>query len=218
MRLTWYGHAAFLLETEHPPRRIIMDPFAPESGYQAINEPADLVTLSHENLRFHSHLASVQGTPAVLQGLTCPPGEQLWEGLPLRAVTVFENVQHEGPNAIIKLTVDGLTVTHMGDCGHALDAATLAAIGQTDVLLALTGGPPTLSLPDLLDVVERLRPAWIVPMHFRTVPLKLNLLPLEAFLTTFAAYPLRRVGAASVTLSRADLPAKPTVLILDHAR
>ena len=67
MRITWYGHAAFLIETQG--LRIILDPYrSPDSGgYLPIDEPADLVVVSHENDRYHSHLGpdrpAVRGRP-----------------------------------------------------------------------------------------------------------------------------------------------------------
>src|SRR4051812_31974422 len=43
MRITWYGHAAFLIEAGG--LRMILDPYrSPDSGgYEPIDEPADLV-------------------------------------------------------------------------------------------------------------------------------------------------------------------------------
>jgi len=48
MRITWYGHAAFLIETQG--LRIILDPYrSPDSGgYLPIDEPAGLVVVSHD--------------------------------------------------------------------------------------------------------------------------------------------------------------------------
>jgi Enoyl-(Acyl carrier protein) reductase/Beta-lactamase superfamily domain len=59
MRITGYGHAAFLIETEG--RRVILDPYrSPDSGgYEPIHEPADVVVVSHENDRYHSHLGQI---------------------------------------------------------------------------------------------------------------------------------------------------------------
>ena len=59
MRFTWYGHAAFLVETNG--LRIILDPYrSPDcGGYEPIAEPADVVVVSHENDRYHSHLGQI---------------------------------------------------------------------------------------------------------------------------------------------------------------
>jgi hypothetical protein len=75
MRITWYGHAAFLIETEG--LRIILDPFrSPESGgYAPINDTADLVIVSHENDRYHSHLGQI--VPS-LRGRSCAGASSGW--------------------------------------------------------------------------------------------------------------------------------------------
>ena len=46
MRIQWYGHAAFLVETQGV--RIILDPYrSPDSGgYEPIDEPADVVVVT----------------------------------------------------------------------------------------------------------------------------------------------------------------------------
>ena len=62
MRITWYGHAAFLIEAEGT--RIILDPYrSPDSGgYEPIDDTADLVVVSHENDKYHSHLGQISRT------------------------------------------------------------------------------------------------------------------------------------------------------------
>ena len=73
MRLTWYGHAAFLIETGG--LRVILDPYrSPDSGgYEPINEPADVVVVSHENDRYHSHLGQIVPPFEVIRALEMPP-------------------------------------------------------------------------------------------------------------------------------------------------
>lgn len=52
-----------------------------------------------------------------------------------------------------------------------------------DVLLALTGGHPTLELADLMTVIVHCKPKLVVPMHFRTLTYKpRNMLWIESFL------------------------------------
>ena len=63
MRITWLGHAAFLIETETEQGkvRIITDPYSSRTGYDPIDEAADVVTLSHENPKYHSCLDEIEG-------------------------------------------------------------------------------------------------------------------------------------------------------------
>ena len=80
MRFTWYGHAAFLIETAGI--RVILDPFrSPDSGgYEPIDEPADLVVVSHENDRYHSHLGQIVPPFEVVRALELPAGGQTVRG------------------------------------------------------------------------------------------------------------------------------------------
>jgi hypothetical protein len=78
LRMTWYGYAAFLVETNG--LRVILDPFrSPDSGdYEPIAEPADLVVVSHENDHCHSHRGQIVGPLEVIHALELPG----WGGRP----------------------------------------------------------------------------------------------------------------------------------------
>lgn len=168
MKITWYGHAAFLIETATAQGevRVIMDPFSSRTGYDPIHAAADVVTLSHDNPKYHSCLDELQGAPEIVHGLEIIGRVVATHGLRSGAVPVFESYDFEqdrgeGPNTMIWLEAEGLRVLHMGDVGHALDEARTAACGQVDILLAPTGGTPTIQLPDLQDFIARLRPAAV---------------------------------------------------------
>jgi hypothetical protein len=47
--------------------------------------------------------------------------------------------------------------------------------------LALTGGPPIIELEDLDWAIEEIGPRVVIPMYYRILRLKLDILPLEAF-------------------------------------
>ena len=59
--------------------RIILDPFrSPDSGgYEPSPSGADLVIVSHENDRYHSHLGQIVGPFEVVRVLELPPEEEL---------------------------------------------------------------------------------------------------------------------------------------------
>src|SRR5262245_53971882 len=104
MRITWYGHAAFLIETQS--LRIILDPYrSPDSGgYAPIDEPADVVVVSHENDRYHSHLGQVVPPFEVIRALELPPGGWDFRGLRFEAIPVYESPE--------KLPGDEVTIVH----------------------------------------------------------------------------------------------------------
>ena len=174
MQLTWYGHAAFLLEN-NASFRVILDPYrSPGVGtYAPIDDWADLVAISHQNETYHSFVQGIRGRdgdsiPILMDGLKLLTQNQpqLVEKIPFTATEVYENEERKEPIAMVGVTMDGLCILHMGDCGHKLSAEETAACGAADVLLALAGGAPTLALPDLVAFIENLQPKIVIPMHF----------------------------------------------------
>src|SRR5207302_4526768 len=109
MRITWYGHAAFLIETGG--LRVILDPYrSPDSGgYEPIAEPADVVIVSHENDRYHSHLGQIIPPFETVRALDMPPEGVVAGGIRIQAVHVFETPE--------RLPEDEVTIVHL----HAED-------------------------------------------------------------------------------------------------
>jgi L-ascorbate metabolism protein UlaG (beta-lactamase superfamily) len=238
MRITWYGHAAFLLEGADAAAnavRIILDPYrAPDVGsYAPIGDWADVVAVSHANERYHSHVDGIRGRPAsigrssptlpprVVDGLALlrePDPRILAHGVAFRAVPVWEDETRQEPIAMIHVTVGGVRVLHMGDCGHALDAADVAACGPVDVLLALAGGPPTLAVPDLADFIVRLAPRVVIPMHFGNDKINLNLRPVTDLLAALPNTASRFLDEATVEVLPETLPGRTEIWVLPPAR
>lgn len=227
MRLTWYGHAAFLLEDEAL-SRVILDPYrAPNVGtYLPIDDWADIVAISHENEKYHSFVAGIHGRdgekkPVVVDGLKllAQNQPQTIRDIEFTATKVFENEAREGPIAMVGVTLDGLRFLHMGDCGHALSTAEIADCGPVDVLLALAGGAPTLELPDLVTFINALQTKIVIPMHFGNEKINLNLRPVADFLSLLPqTMKVRHFDSPTVSLSRADLPESTEVWVLPPAR
>jgi L-ascorbate metabolism protein UlaG (beta-lactamase superfamily) len=91
-----------------------------------------------------------------------------------------------GPNTIYMFGLDGLRVAHFGDFGQAaLRDEQAAAIGDVDLVFVPVGGGPTIGADQARAIVERLRPRWVVPMHYRT--------PRVGFLDTADAF-IERFG------------------------
>lgn len=217
MKITWYGHAAFLIETSG--RRIILDPFSPSSGYDPIDEPADILAMSQDDDRFHSHAESVRGQPTVLIGKTMGTAPIVVDGIPFRAVPVWEDAQRtKNKHGMIVFEAEGLRVTHMGDLGHALNDKELAAIAGTDVLLALAGGRNTVALDDLGAIIAAIKPPLIIPMHYQTGKVLLDIMELDAFLAYYPADIVERRDATWLEVSRETTPASTRIVVLNHAR
>jgi L-ascorbate metabolism protein UlaG (beta-lactamase superfamily) len=106
----------------------------------------------------------------------------------------------------------------LGDLGHRLDPVGCQFLEDCDILLALAGGPPTIALPDLRELIKAVRPHLVIPMHYKTPKVNLNLLSLEEFLMTFTDFPIENVESSSLAVTRAILPKQVTLCTLQHAR
>jgi L-ascorbate metabolism protein UlaG (beta-lactamase superfamily) len=121
-------------------------------------------------------------------------------------------------NAIYRFTVEGVSILHLGDLGNPLTNEQLDRLrGRVDILLALTGGPPTIELEDLDRAIEEIGPRIVIPMHYQIPRLKLDILPLEAFTSRYPEDAISRIGSAEVELSQSNLPRKLQIYVLDPA-
>lgn len=227
MRITWYGHAAFAVEgspSNGNTVKVILDPYNyPDcGGYLPVDDSADVVSVSHDNQRYHSDVSTIRGEPVILEALEIVGASRTIQGVEFSAMEVYEDREGNGPNAMVKFTLDGLTVAHQGDLGHPLEGAALEFLKGADILLALAGGPPTIEVPDLVRLVGETRPKLVFPMHYKTPKVNLNILPVDAFLDAFleSAGDLEviRPGTSVHEVARESLPEETTVVVLDHAR
>jgi L-ascorbate metabolism protein UlaG (beta-lactamase superfamily) len=220
MRITWYGHAAFLVETDG--LRIILDPFrSPDSGgYEPIAEPADLVVVSHENDRYHSHLGQIVGSFDVVRALELPPDGAVVRGVRFESVHVYESPERlpEDEVTIVHFRADDLHVVFLGDLGHRLSEDELAPLLGADIVMAAAGGPPTIDFPEIPALLDAIGPRVILPMHYKTPKINLNIQPLERFLEVLPGDKVERPGTSSIEIARDTLPAERTIIVLEHAR
>jgi L-ascorbate metabolism protein UlaG (beta-lactamase superfamily) len=220
MRITWYGHAAFLIETAG--LRIIMDPFrSPESGgYAPIDEPADIVVVSHENDRYHSHLGQIVPPFEVVRGLELPEGGRVVKILRFESIRVFETPERilEDEVTVVHFAAEGMRVVHLGDLGHSLTKDELAPLLGAEIVLVPAGGPPTIDFPEIGPLLEAIGPRIVIPMHFKTPKINLNIQPIERFLESLPADPVDRLFSSAIELDAADLPSSRRIVVLEHAR
>ena len=220
MRITWYGHAAFLIETSGT--RIILDPFrSPDSGgYAPIDEPADLVIISHENDRYHSHLGQIVPPFDLVKALELPARGVETHGIRIIAVHVFENADRlpEDEVTIMQLHVEGLRIVFLGDLGHALEPAELAPLVGAEIVLAAAGGPPTIDLNLLPSLIAAIGAKIVIPMHYKNAKINLNILPVERFFAVFPETPVVHLTGSSLEVDRNSLPISLEIVSLQPAR
>ncbi|MEM1237144.1 MAG: MBL fold metallo-hydrolase [Pseudomonadota bacterium] len=226
MDVTWYGHAAFGLVPETGPR-LIVDPYTPEEiGYSPIQDEADVVIISSDDDSAHCRADLIGGQPEVVNALTVAlnGGNTTAQGIDITAIEAAEWDQHPthevpGQNGMYRFELDGIKCAHMGDVGNPLTTAQQDFFADTDVLFALAGGYLTILLPDLMEMIRRVKPRLVIPMHFRTLTYKpRNTMWIESFLSHFNDADVDFACSPRVTLTRSDLPERTRVLVMDHIR
>ena len=198
MKITWLGHACFMLEEAG--YQLLIDPYEGVEGYKDVHTQAHAVYCSHGH-HDHSYTAGVALLPAAESPFT------------VREVQTCHDSQGgalRGRNTVRIFTAGGVTVVHLGDLGHRLTAEQARAIGKCDVLLVPVGGFYTIGAEDAYAVAVQLRPRCVVPMHYRHGPHGLqDVDTVEPFL---ALYPASDVARPGPTLDTAE--SLPPVAVL----
>jgi L-ascorbate metabolism protein UlaG (beta-lactamase superfamily) len=176
MRVEWFGQSAFALRGESG--TVAIDPFADMSlltgrglqfDYPAIEGvEAELLLVTHEH-GDHNGVEAIGGGPAILRATAGRLASPFGEVLAVASEHDEEAGTARGPNTIFAFDLDGVRVCHFGDFGQAvLRDEQAAVLGGIDLLFVPVGGGPTIGAAGARDVIARLSPRWVVPMHYRT--------------------------------------------------
>jgi L-ascorbate metabolism protein UlaG (beta-lactamase superfamily) len=223
VKIKWYGHACFRLEGDGT--SVVTDPYEPAvAGLGPVEESADLVVVSSQTDAYHSNARMIPGDPLYLNALdVAGEGGIEMAGVRFEAFPAMESLEHKkdpDENAMYRFELGGVSVLHLGDLGNPLTGEQLGRLrGRVDVLLALTGGPPTIELDDLDRAIEEIGPRVIIPMHYQIPGLTLdgNILPVEAFTSRFPEEMVVQVGATEIEITPDTLPDDRRVYVLEPA-
>ena len=181
MDITYLGHSCFRIRGNQA--IIITDPFPPGIGYTLGKQTADIVTVSHGDPS-HSYAQGVTGAHTI-KG----PGEYEIAGVLVIGVTTFHDAvkgQTKGKNTVYLFEIDGVNVCHLGDIGHIPTDDQLEQIGSIDILMVPVGGVSTINANMAAQIVRKVEPKVVIPMHYKTAKTKRDLEPVESFLKEMA--------------------------------
>ena len=215
IRITYIGHATFTIES--PKGVIAATDF---NDYVRPLELPHIVTMNHAHSTHYTH----RPDPAirhVLRGWSDQgklPAHDIQDG-DMRVRNVPTNIragwsdgsgtEYSG-NSIFIFEAAGLCIAHLGHLHHTLTPEHLKAIGQVDVVLAAVDGSWTMDHSGIIEVINQLKPKLVIPMHYIVERV------LERFLAQMAAsFDIDRVASASLLLSRANLPTRPAIKVLN---
>lgn len=214
MEITWYGHSCFRL-TERSMASVVTDPYDNTTiGYDALKLKADIVTVSHD-APGHNYTKAVKGTSHVITG----PGEFEIGGVFITAVqTNGHDKKDNGElrNTLYVFDYDGITVAHLGDLKQVPTQTQVEALGAVNVAIVPVGGGGGLNAAKAAEVISLLEPNIVIPMHYATKDVKLNLDSLDKFLKEMGLS--ASTPEASLKLTRTGLPEETHVVVLEYQR
>lgn len=213
VRITYVDHAMFLIQT--PSLAALTD----YTGFVGnVDFTPDVVTMNNAHAT-HWTAFPDPAIPHVLQGWATDGiaaahnldlGEMLVRNIPTDIRSGMGT--RENGNSIFVFEAAGLCIGHLGHLHHEPTPEQYALLGRVDVVMAPVDGGLTLDLPTMIRVLERLRARVVIPMHW------FGPANLETFLAGMEeAFAIDRTGGQSLTLTLADLPDRPTVMVLTPA-
>jgi L-ascorbate metabolism protein UlaG (beta-lactamase superfamily) len=212
MEITWLGHSCFRLKGKQA--TIITDPFSPGIGYVLGKQSAQIVTVSHAHSD-HSYVQGISGEPKIING----PGEYEISGVMTIGVQTYHDSEHgvnKGKNTAFFMEIDEVKVCHLGDLGHVLTTEQVARLNGVDVLMIPVGGVTTIDATHAAEVIRSLEPKIVIPMHYKTEALKMELAPIDQFLKEMGVKEI--IPQPKLLVTKANLPLSLQVVLLEYNR
>ena len=212
VRLTFIGHASFLIESPQLVR-IVTD----YNDYQKSPVLPDIVTMNHaHDTHYTDH--SDPAIKYVLRGWGPTPDEPAVWDLKYRDVRVrnvptnirdWSGGTERYGNSIFVFEISNMCITHLGHLHHTLTQQQLNEIGRADVVMAPVDGNYTLDLDGMMEVLTALKAQIIIPCIFSAGTRSTGSSNGRA-----SNGRSRRLDIPSVVVSKTTLPKSPKVLVL----
>lgn len=211
MKLTWLGHSSFRLE-ESTGTTVVTDPYHSDIGYELPNVEADVVTVSHSH-RDHNNIEAVAGNPTVINRA----GAYEIGGVHMLAHRTHHDDKkgaERGDNLVFKFRMDGVDLCHMGDIGEECNAMLVEALMPVNVLMIPIGGNYTIDAAQAKEYVDKLMPDVVIPMHYKTKDLDMDIDKLNEFVNLFDDENVVYQDSSTVEFDRADFDGEQTKIFV----
>ncbi|HVP24986.1 MAG TPA: metal-dependent hydrolase [Methanomicrobiales archaeon] len=185
MRLTWLGHACFLLEGR---KSVLIDPFVPGGPIRA---KPDLVAITHghddhlgEAIRLGRKTVAISEIGKYLRGKGLEVetmnlgGTITVDGVEFTMTQAVHSsgLNEAGPTAYggcacgYVIGMDGVRVYHAGDTALFSDMRLIGELYRPDVALLPMGGRFTMGPREAMMAAEYVGAKTVIPMHYSTWP------------------------------------------------
>lgn len=211
MYITWLGQSCFKLQDKIGSDGVMLvtDPYSDDTGLKMPRFEADIVTVSHGHFD-HNNTDAIRGKPFIIN----TAGEYEIKGVFIEGVEAWhdeKNGGERGENIIYRIEMEDISITHLGDLGHILDAKQLEKLEGTDILLIPVGGKYTINAAKAVEVISQIEPRIVIPMHYQVPNLKVDLDGVEKFIKELGLKPRQE---DKLKITKKDLPQEDMELVV----
>ncbi|MBI5621309.1 MBL fold metallo-hydrolase [Candidatus Falkowbacteria bacterium] len=212
MQISWLGHSCFKIEAKANGETVtlVVDPYDDGIGLKMPRIGTDILLVSHDHFD-HANVSALRGEPFIIRGA----GEYEVKKVVVYGVPTYHDDQQggqRGPNTCFRIDAEDLSVVHLGDLGHALSQEQLELLEGADILLVPVGGTYTLNAKQAAEVVSQIEPRIVIPMHYKTPGLTIDLDPVEPFLKEMGVK--KPTEEEKLKISKKDLLTEDTHVVL----
>ena len=190
LQIRWHGHSCFEIKDD---LTIVTDPHDGKSiGIPSPTVAADIILVSHDHYD-HNSVKTVQKANSTV---ITDERKRTISDIEIKGIPSFHDKSQgakRGNNIIYKFTLDDITFCHLGDLGHELDDETLSNLKDIDILFIPIGGTFTIDADQAWNVIKKINPKIVIPMHYKIGGLSLPISTIDPFLEK-SKYKTLKVG------------------------
>lgn len=212
MTIQFFGASCFKFTTKigNEEISVITDPYSEKVGKLPRSFAANVLTISRKTHEHHNNVEAVAEGAFLID---CP-GEYEVKGIPIYGIPSpheKKEAKEFHRNTMFHFLIDDVRVVHLGGLSEPLTDEQLAALGEVDVLMIPVGGGDVLGPTAAADLVARMEPRVVIPMHYKMKDLTLAAGAVEPF--------VKEVGSKTIEtdkwkVAKKDLPQDETFIVL----
>lgn len=202
VRIKWFGHACVAV-VRSDNYTIVFDPHDGYSiGLRKPNVTADLILVSHDHFDHNAVNVVMKKESRVLKEFV---GETTVDKVVVKGFSSYHDKdkgRKRGSNTIYIVETEGCRVAHMGDLGDVPEARVMDNIKEVDILFIPVGGTYTIEPLDAAQIIERVKPKNVMPIHYWIPGLRLPLREVNDFLSYVKSYEVVRLDTNEFSLEQ----------------
>lgn len=215
MNIQYYGDYCFKITTKPSGRAtedVVLVTDVPEkgTGLRAPQGEAHIVLLSHQSAEA-PELDVVKGNPVKLS----VPGEYSAKGI---ATIGFPSVRDDrdgaerGQNTIFLFETEEMSLCFLGAIGTEPIPSVIEKLSGVDILFVPVGGVDTLPLGKIDELVRKIEPKVVIPMHYKIAGMTTKLPDVKPFCDSIGNCPKESIAKWNVKAK--DLEGKNMEIVL----